>query len=332
MQPNMPGLSHVRMWILGLACVAIGLATADGSLLRPNWDSLPRGKNAALHPSPLVHVYVMTKNEEVMLPHTVRHYRTRFPGCPITVYDNNSTDKTVQLALGLGCTVRRWYTKDNMQDNVKLAKLKSECWKVDESEAATTPWVIVVDADEWLDMWHSDLADEEGHGSMIITTHGFAALGTSHRLDLSDIDMHTVRLGTHGTWKTVDAFADRGKVGRNFYSKSVCFKRGRTGLSAMNFMPGAHVVQHTPSNATLSSTCYVLKHMNTMGLPYFIERRKQRYEQALNSHKRNHSLHYTKGPGNAVRIYQHMTNVSTNWTHALTREGTRRLRCDQGIV
>ena len=74
----------------------------------------------------LVQVYLMTKNEQVMLPHAVHHYRTRFPGCPITVYDHNSTDRTVELAHSLGCTVHPRQTNDGLQDNVELAKIKSE--------------------------------------------------------------------------------------------------------------------------------------------------------------------------------------------------------------
>ena len=47
-----------------------------------------------------------------LLPYTVRFFRTRFPPgtVRITVYDNESTDRTRELALKLGCEVREWKT------------------------------------------------------------------------------------------------------------------------------------------------------------------------------------------------------------------------------
>jgi hypothetical protein len=275
----------------------------------------------------MLHVYIVTKNEEVMLPHAVKHYRTRFPGCPITVYDNNSTDKTVELARGLGCTVRRWYTKDDIQDNPKLAILKSECWKQDYVDDQDPPWVIVVDADEWLDMWESDLVAEDALGSVIITTEGFAAVGRSHRLDLADIDLHAIRFGMAAMGATRPGFVPKKQTrARNLYSKSVCFKRGRNGLSAMNYTFGAHSARPVPMNATRSANCYVLKHMDAMGERYLTDKHQRRFDQAANSRKLRLSTHYRTDPQQIIKIYRHMLNSSADW-NALSDKGHVRLQC-----
>jgi glycosyltransferase involved in cell wall biosynthesis len=43
-------------------------------------------------------VFTITYNEELMLPYFVNHYRSRFTNCKIVVYDNESIDKTVDIA------------------------------------------------------------------------------------------------------------------------------------------------------------------------------------------------------------------------------------------
>jgi hypothetical protein len=267
----------------------------------------------------------MTKNEEVMLPHAVKHYRTRFPGCPITVYDNNSTDKTVTLATALGCIVRQRYTKDDIQDNDALAILKSNCWKQDFVEGRDPPWVIVVDTDEWLDMWESDLVAEDARGSVIISTEGFAAVGRSQRLDLADIDLHSIRFGMVGTNATRPGFVPNRRA-RNWYSKSVCFKRGRNGLLAMNFKLGAHSATPVPANAPRSANCYVLKHMDALGGPYLIEKHRRRFKQAANSLKVGLGNHYSNNSQFVAEIYAHMLNSSSD-RRVHVNKGRSRLEC-----
>ena len=147
--------------------------------------------------SVLLQVYLFAKNDFVLLPHAVQHYRTRFPGCHITVFDNNSTDGTAELAEKLGCPVRQWHSEGSLQDNVRLATLKGECWKFNFSDGRDPPWVVAADVDEWLDMWQTDLDHEDARGSMIIKTQGFAALGTSATPDLSDILICTASARAH---------------------------------------------------------------------------------------------------------------------------------------
>jgi hypothetical protein len=276
-------------------------------------------------PKSVVQVYIATKNEETMLPHTVKHYRTRFPGCHITVYDNNSTDKTVQLAYSLGCTVRQRYTRDNMQDEAALAETKSNCWKQDYIEGRDPPWVIVVDADEWLDVWESDLVAEDARGSVIVTTEGFAAVGRSQRLDLADIDLHAIRFGVPGTGLTANDH-DQHEQARNWYSKSVCFKRGRHGLSSMTYGLGAHTATPIPMNAPRSAACYVLKHMDAMGELYLVEKHKRRYNQTLHSRAQGLDLHYLRNRNDVVQLYRSTVNASFEW-RTLTEDGRTRLQC-----
>ena len=279
----------------------------------------------------IVQIYLFAKNEEVLLPHAVHHYRTRFPGCPITVYDHNSTDATATLAERLGCTVQSRMTKDDIQDNADLARLKNMCWKTNYEEDRDPPWVIVADIDEWLDLWQRDLEAEDASGSMIIRTQGFAALGNSTRLDLADIDLHGIQFGTRATFQTISGLFKIGNVrlqhNFNWYSKLACFKRGHVGLSECNFTPGAHMAKPVPLNATVTSNCYVLKHMNALGLPYLTRKHELRYKQTTTPGPRRQSYHYSNDLSNAVQIYNYMTRMSTYWTCASARDGCLRMQC-----
>ena len=208
---------------------------------------------------PLLHVYLFARNEQVLLPHAVKHYRDRFPNCAITVVDNMSTDNTSKTAERLGCTVIPWDTSLTSQYfDIQLAWAKNSFWKnFTESDA---PWVVVADVDEWIDVWSEDLELEDSRGTMILNTAGFNIMGESNLLNLSDIDVHNLTVG----------------VPAHIYSKWICFKRGPKGLQEIDYGAGAHGANPVPRNAPVSQSCYTLKHMVSLGLGYLIEKYRVR--------------------------------------------------------
>ena len=49
-----------------------------------------------------ISTFTICYNEEIILQKFINHYRTRFPNCEITIYDNMSTDNSRQIvSLGL---------------------------------------------------------------------------------------------------------------------------------------------------------------------------------------------------------------------------------------
>ena len=319
--------------LMGIMIVLAKLVAANDHIrTKPNRSSKHLdgryldSNSEALRDQALVHVYMVAKNEQVLLPYAISHYRTRFPGCPITIFDNNSTDRTREIALSHGCIVLPWVTSQGIQDDFELIKLKNTCWKnfVDGHDA---PWVIVADVDEWLDIWQEDLEREDSTGTMIIRTEGFAALGESRSQDLRDIDLHTIHTGAPAVMEYVEPNKSAWWTQSNIYSKYSCFKRGRGGLTSINYSLGAHAASPVPSNATLSTCCYVLKHMNALGRPYLVEKHRQRHAQAVNSCKHGLACHYTSNATMVVAMYNGLMHASTSRSYAKTSRGNVRLNC-----
>ncbi len=116
------------------------------------------------HNKESVEVFVIAFNEQFLIPHFIAHYRDQF-NASITVFDNQSTDKTVEIAKGLGCTVKTFDSKNQINDNHYLY-LKNHCWRGSKADI-----VIVCDCDEFLEI------NFDVKPFTIIGSHGFDIIG-----------------------------------------------------------------------------------------------------------------------------------------------------------
>ena len=53
----------------------------------------------------MIEIFTICYNEEIILQKFINHYRTRFPNCEITIYDNMSTDNSRQIANATGYNI-----------------------------------------------------------------------------------------------------------------------------------------------------------------------------------------------------------------------------------
>lgn len=247
-----------------------------------------------------VQVYLLCYNEEVLLPHTVTHYRTHLPGCTITIYDNESTDTSVVLAEALGCHVVSWSSNHRMDED-KQRDIKNTCWK-----EQNDGWVIVADMDEWLCINATQLLVEEQKGTSMITTQGIIVMGSSQCIDLSDTHLH----GLNACY-TSDAF-----------SKRVCFHR--RWITNIHYNFGAHRCR-PEGQVVHSDATYYMKHMVFLGLPFLIDKWQKRFARAADMQQRGLCDHYTDD----VRAIRH--RYEFNWSRA-TQELRRNEHYEYALV
>jgi len=183
-------------------------------------------------------IYTITYNEELMLPYFIRHYRERFPNCKIVVYDNESTDDTRAISIGMDCELITYSTNNKLSDSTYL-EIKNNCWKNDKG------WVIVADCDEFLDIWESDLDNEQ---ASIISVEAYNMVNIEDNLDILGI--------THGVRSTS-------------YDKAYCFNASK--IHKINYNAGCHSCSPV-GQVSYSKKKYEARHYKYINIDYMIAR------------------------------------------------------------
>jgi len=236
----------------------------------------------------MITVFLLCFNEEVLLPHTISHYKKYLPTCQIIIYDNHSTDNSVKIAKELGCKVVLWDSNNEINE-FRYLTIKNHCWKFLKSG-----WVIVADMDEWLCVTEEELTEEEKHGVAILSVKGYNMIGESRRLNLSDIHLNDIKKRVYNPEE----------------NKSLCFYRPF--IREMNYSPGAHKCQPI-MRGTYSKNIYINKHMDYLGLPFIIHKTLRRYERSermRNEYKL--ANHYTNNLYEIRRRYFYYLHISND--------------------
>ena len=215
-----------------------------------------------------INIFLLCFNESALLPHTVNHYKKYLPHCKITIYDNESTDNSVEIAKNLGCNVIS-YSSNNIMDSTVQTKLRNSIWKKCDSG-----WIIMADMDEFLCVTEMELMKEMEVGTSILNITGYDMIGESETLDLTDIDLQKINKYVNHTWE----------------SKNLCFLREK--IIDMNYGPGCHSCSPT-GKVVYSSNVYINKHMNMLGLDFLINKNIKRYERTAKNISEGLSVHYT---------------------------------------
>ena len=142
----------------------------------------------------------------------------------ITVYDNESTDGTRELARRLGCSVHTMVTNASLSDSAYL-QVKNEAWK-----KSSADWVLMVDADEWIDVWPQDLAAYETANVTAVKTKGIYLVWPTDTLDLSE--------EAHGVWDVKEWDASHGLPPVHLYDKPSLYYK--SAMKEIGMAPGGH--------------------------------------------------------------------------------------------
>jgi hypothetical protein len=221
-----------------------------------------------------VAIYSIAYNENLLLPYFVAHYRSRFPGCNITIYDNCSTDNTARLASNLGCIVKQYDSCGRFCED-KQIEIKNNCWKGTDAD-----WVIVCDIDEFLD---ADLAQLMEERCTILRTQGWDMVGGK-------------------TKESFDFYAINHGIKNNLESKHIAFKPQE--IAQINYAPGAHSC--TPvGNVHYSYRVYNLYHYKYIYLDYVIARHKMSAERLSSINREmGWGAHYLIEEDRVYEIYE----------------------------
>lgn len=176
-----------------------------GSCCKNGCKNCPYGYNKNKNMN--ITIYTIAYNEEFMLPFFIKWYKERFPDCKIVVYDNYSTDNTVQIALDNNCEVIQYDTNNQLSDS-KYLEIKNNCWK-----DATTDWVIVCDVDELLDINSSLLNTDQ----TLFKSKGYNMCNVENIDNILDIKYGIESPG---------------------YDKTICFNKKY--IKEINYSPGCH--------------------------------------------------------------------------------------------
>lgn len=240
---------------------------------------------------PSVEVLTFTYNESTYIDYFVKWYSLRFQNLKITVFDNYSTDNTVERAVALGCQVKYWGNFDTKSE-IEFADLKNNCFKGGDSD-----YFIICDIDELLDISDSDLIINQ---PTCVQGIGYHMIGDSKT------KFEEIHLG----------------VRDSMYDKCLMFKREN--LLEINYEAGAHVckpVYKEESDFAEDILRKNLFHFRWLSLDFVIER----YERNIKRVKESERLlgldyHYFVGREKLEAEYltalESSTTLSVKWNIA----------------
>ena len=177
-----------------------------------------------------VEIFTVLKDAEYILPLYLEHYANNFPGCKINIYDNGSTDSSLELCKAAGCNIIPFLDFVPLVKEHYLTDHKNNVWKNSDAD-----WVIVCDVDEIIQINHEDLVDLNEVD--IVQFKGY------NMMDVDDLK--DPKLFTQGT-------------PAGMYSKACLF---RPNIEEINYTPGAHGFNPDPKYR-VSKLKYKLLHYN----------------------------------------------------------------------
>lgn len=167
-----------------------------------------------------IDVFSLCYNEEIILPYFLNHYKKFVRN--ITIYDNMSTDNSVNIMNEYGVNVIPYDTQGKLEES-ELLNIKNNSWKGSDAD-----WVIVCDTDELI--YHENIIE------VLTNTH-------ANHIVTEGYEMISETLPT-----TKGQIYEELKFGyfKPDYSKPCLFKPSE--VTNINFTPGCHTAEPTGPN------------------------------------------------------------------------------------
>lgn len=188
-----------------------------------------------------IEIYTVCFNEEKILPYFLRHYSQYGK---IIIYDNYSTDRSVEIAKEGGAEVRLFDTCGQFDDTTNVF-IKENCWKDSKAD-----WCIIIDLDEFV--YHPDLP-------------GFLQNVDATIIEPIYFDMFSDRFPT-----TSGQIYEEVKNGHESWPKMALLKPSQ--IKEMNYIPGCHLARPVGNVKLLKTTEVKTLHMKHLGREYTVAR------------------------------------------------------------
>ena len=243
-----------------------------------------------------VHLYTFCWNERKIIPFVAEYWKNFADN--VTVFDNGSTDGSIDLLKGYGCEVRQYLSGDG-QDNLVMRDIKNTCWKESRKK---DDFVVVCDMDELLcapDIKFS-LYKMQACGGTVNIPQWYDFITDEEPEPIEGMMLHE--------------YSSNAVMCCN--PKYILFNPSR--IEEMNYDAGAHHCQPTGDVRYFGSDISVLHLNNNLSLEYKIERYKtlnvRRSTQDIRNH---HGIHYELPEDVLREAYQEQLNHSINFAEIM---------------
>ncbi len=240
--------------------------------------------------------YTLCWNEMPLLPFIIDYWK--LIAKKVIVYDNGSTDGTLEyLSTFDWIEVRHYDTNNTIKDEVYI-QIKNDCWK--EQRNKNVDFVIVSDLDEII--WAKDLYDQlhqfKANKNAIIKPQGYDIISR-------EFPTHNNQILLHEQLKKCCRFQG--------LDKCILFQPDL--VNETNYVIGAHTCNPSIKECAnqLTSTELFLFHFKFLGLEYNIMKRiSLRNRLSENNIKHGWGIHYTFTKEQVINEFNSRWNNSIN--------------------
>lgn len=235
-----------------------------------------------------IEVFTLTYNNGKMLRYFLRHY-TKFCN-KITIFDNQSTDDTVNVAKEYGAVVKE-YDTNNTFDEVTLVDICNNCWKSSDAD-----WVIIVAVDEFV--YHPEIIKIlEGVNGTLIYLPYYTMFADKFP-------------------ETEGQIYDEVVMGTLVDGAKPCSMFRPLSFESINYNPGGHSADPVGNIVVEENTGIKMLHMNALGKSYVREHFRIGASRLSENNKLNGwGLTYWQKEEDWGKIYDEQLRRATNVFH-----------------
>ena len=222
-----------------------------------------------------IELYTCTYNEEQQLLFAIEYWKrliTDKSELKVTVFDNYSTDGTLDILRQYPwITVKSFQSNNEMDENL-LTFIRNNCWKGSKAD-----WVMMVDLDEVF--YSPNIVDElialKEKGAAVVACQWYALVGTEMPEHKAGVLLHK-QIG-RGFRQYINH-----KPGQSNYGKLQLFNPQK--VVSMNYSPGMHIA--TPVCSDMKELPFTISykllqfHFNKgFGETYMVNKRKELWDR-----------------------------------------------------